>query len=112
MPKKEDRIYRFYRAKTEELDHNTIIPVDNTRWKATRGLTLELLGEKLQVVINEGLLDDRNVSSVAFNNQDQFPEVPPGVKKERAHLSVDENYLYVWIDSKKKWKRAPLADWD
>ena len=72
-----------------------------------------MLGEKLQVVANNVIAADRNLTSIKFSNQEDAPELPPDTEAivERSYIAIDNNYLYIWLDSLKKWKRTPLSEW-
>lgn len=99
----------------ESLDlSGIIIPIDYRDWKRPRNLSIENLGGLLSIKINENLFKERNVTSVEYLNQEQNPELPPETYKVnlKTHIAVDDNYLYVWVETKKKWKRCLLSDWE
>jgi len=88
------------------------VTLDSKNWKRPRTLSLENLGGVLNIKFEEDL-SERNVTSVEFINQDEFPTLPPNTFKvnTRTHIAVDENYLYVWVTSLNKWKRIILSSW-
>jgi len=107
---------RTYRPKNlrpaEELNlTGTFIEIESKNWKRSRMLSLENLGGLLEVKVQD--ISDRNVTSVEFTNQEEFPQLPPNAKKvnTRTHIAVDENYLYVWVPSLNRWKRTMLSFW-
>ena len=111
-----DNHERSYRPKnlksTEELNlQNTFIEIESKSWKRSRMLSLENLNGVLSVEVAD--VKDRNVTSVVFKNQEENPESPPGTFKvdTKTHIAVDDNYLYVWVPSKKRWKRVILSSW-
>lgn len=91
---------------------NTFVNVDSKLWKGPRPLSLQNLGGVLNIKIDDEI-NERNVTSVEYINQEENPKLPPETFNInlRTHIAVDENYLYVWIDSLKKWKRILLSDW-
>ena len=86
------------------------VPIDSASWKRPRILTLENLAGYLTVEV-EG---DINVTSVDYVNQSDKPELPPNTfpVNTRAHIAIDDNYLYVWVESQKRWKRTILSVWE
>lgn len=110
------RPYQYEKAKLEdvlEVKESVFIPLDTGIWKRPRILTLEKVGEVLQIKINDSIIE-RNVTSVESSDQEEHPTLPPnGIPvMEKTFISVDENYLYVWIPTLKKWKRTLLSSWD
>jgi hypothetical protein len=107
---------KSYRPKnlkpTEDLDlTNTFIEIESKSWKRSRMLSLENLNGVLNIKIAD--VTDRNVTSVDFVNQEEFPELPPNTfpLNTRTHIAVDDNYLYVWVPSSGRWKRTMLSSW-
>jgi hypothetical protein len=97
---------------TENLDlENTYIELESKSWKRHRMLSLENLQGVLEVKVQD--ISDRNVTSVEYVNQEEFPELPPNTfnVNTKTHIAVDENYLYVWVPSLKRWKRTLLSNW-
>lgn len=90
----------------------TYIPIDSGNWKRPRILTIENFSGLLEIKFNEELLQ-RNVTSVDFVNQDVEPELPPNTFKvnTKTHIAIDDNYMYVWVPSKSRWKRIILSEW-
>lgn len=91
---------------------NTFLLVDSNAFKRPNVITVETLGNVLKLKINENL-DSKNVSTVQFMglykdvsaNPNKMPISP------QLHLSVDENYLYVWVPQIGRWKRMLLSSW-
>jgi len=81
-------------------------------WKRPKMLSLENLKGVLSVVVTDEILSERNVTSLE-PGQEQDPTAPPNTFKvsNRAHISIDDNYIYVWVPSKNVWKRALLSTW-
>ena len=105
---------RFYKKKTiiDFNPSNTFVKVDSQEFNRPVTLSLEKIGEILKVksVIDLSYI---NVSSVKFSGQDKTPAIPPNTLpiSSRTHISVDENYLYVWVPQSSLWKRIILSEW-
>ena len=108
-----ERFYKGQHINTKEELLDCVVPLDSYTFKRPRVLTLEKLGGILMVDINDDIVQ-RNVTSVVPENQEGDPTVAPNGLPiiEKTFISVDENYLYVWIPSLEKWKRVLLSDWD
>jgi hypothetical protein len=91
---------------------NTVIQVDSVDWRKPYVITVERLGNEIQLKLDEDAAK-RNVTAVKYSGQDLVPDLSPESLPidSRTHLSVDENYLYVWVPQVQKWKRMPLLDW-
>ena len=109
MPEK--RPYQFEKFPPNvDLDLASVyVPLDSNGWKRQRIITLENLSGYISVKVH----DDLNVSAVEYVNQADSPETPPNTFRvnTRAHIAIDDNYLYVWIPSQNRWKRSLLAEW-
>lgn len=105
---------RFYKEnKVESANPNTsFLPVDSNEWRKSGIISIEKLGKILQISIDEDILK-RNVTAVKFSEQNEIAELPPESLPvdPKTHISVDENYLYVWVPQSKRWKRIPLSIW-
>lgn len=90
----------------------TFVTIDAGGWKRPYALSLENLKGVLKVNVNEDL-EERNVTSVEYKGQEENPLLPPNTLRvnTRTHIAVDDNYLYVWIPSLKRWKRTLLSGW-
>jgi len=112
-----DRSYRLERADSSIDLKNTFVEIDNEQCPRPVSLSLENLNNILQIKVNEDFinkkLENKNLSCIEFINQDTSPYTNPFNYNisQQTFLSVDENYLYVWIPTLKKWKRIPLLDW-
>jgi len=53
------------------------------------------------------------IKNIKITTQSKKPKLPPNTEEINLPLtiSVDDNYLYIWIESKQKWKRILLSDW-
>lgn len=109
---------RFYKSpRVTEAINDMVIPVDSTHWNKPRGITLKMLGDQLKVVIDESYLKQLKIEQdlivQAYNNQAIDPIAPPqpDLEVKKTYMAVDDNYLYIWIESKNRWKRVLLSDW-
>lgn len=109
----EERIYKKT-AITDLTPEDTYIKVDSVSFRRPAAISLDRVGDILKVVVKEKMLQERNVTSLAFEGQDENPELPPNTFGivPKTHIAVDENYLYVWIPSLSRWKRMMLSDWE
>lgn len=92
---------------------DTYININSKYWKEPKTLSLDNIGGLLSVNISEEL-NQKNVTCVEYSNQDKNPELPPETYNVdiKTHIAIDDNYLYVWIKSLKKWKRIILSNWE
>jgi hypothetical protein len=92
---------------------NAFVSIDSGVWRKPYIISIERIGKEIQLKIDEETLKTRNVTAVKYSGQDLVPELSPESLPidSRTHLSVDENYLYVWVPQVQKWKRLPLLDW-
>lgn len=106
----------FYKDKEISFDgislENTFLILDSKGWRKPAILSLDRLGNGLQLQLDRDLVK-RNVTSVEFINQNEIIDLPPESLpvNARTHIAVDENYLYVWVPQSKRWKRLPLSIW-
>jgi len=91
---------------------DTYVQLESRSWKRPRMLSLENLNGVLSIKVAD--FADRNVTAVEFVNQNEYPDVPPNSfnVNTRTHIAVDDNYIYVWVPTAKRWKRALLSSWD
>lgn len=49
-----------------------------------------------------------------FDNNNVSYYIPPKNNLEVTPLiaTMDENFLYIWVEKQKKWKRIPLSSWE
>ena len=107
---------RYYKLRNVDKNDNIndiFLPADSKKWRNYKSLSLEKLGDMLQVKVNDDL-SNRNVTSVISSDQESNPTIRPNrlQNTQKTYISVDENYLYVWIPSLKKWKRTLLSNWE
>ena len=61
----------------ESIDRiNTFLLVDSKVWRKPGIISVEKLGNVFQIQIDEDIMK-KNVTAVAFSNQDEMPELPP-----------------------------------
>jgi hypothetical protein len=106
---------RFFKEDKEVPQSNlekTFIPVDCGDWRKPYILSLQKLGDRLQIKIEEDL-KSLNVTSLKIEDQEFVPTRSPESLPitDRSHLAVDENYLYIWVPQSERWKRIPLSIW-
>lgn len=111
----ERRPYQYEKTNINSIinfQNDVYVTLDNGSWKRPKIITLEKIGEILKINVNDNILE-RNVSCIKFSDQEDIPDMMPNRNYivEKTFISVDENYLYVWIPSLKKWKRTLLCDW-
>lgn len=118
---------RFYKEQ-QIVDPNSelinlediFLPLDSGAWKRPRVISLENLDGALKIVVNNEIIrtekieykTDDNILSIPFSDQNINITTPPNPDASivKTVISVDENYLYVWVPQVKKWKRIPLAN--
>lgn len=109
-----DRIYKYQRIENlnEIQPDNTFIPVDNGEWKKKKALSIKQIGDTIQIVVEDDIRK-KNVQSLQPTNIEKENSTPPHTIRhvEMTYISVDENYLYIWVPTLSKWKRIPLSDW-
>ena len=109
---KNERLYKGYRIANNPDPSKTFTLVDSANFKKPCIISLENLAGILTVKVDDNL-NNLNVVSVNCENQEDNPESPPNTFKvnTKAHIAIDDNYLYVWNPKLKKWKRILLSDW-
>ena len=109
-----DRFFKEDKGVPDKFSlEGTFIPVDSGTWRKPYIISVERLGNAIQLKIDEEALKTRNVTAVKYSGQDLVPELSPESLPVdlKTHLAVDENYLYVWISQSSRWKRLPLSIW-
>lgn len=80
----------------------TFIQIDSPRFKKPGYISLELFEELME--------DSNNVKLFEFAGQDSSVNIEPNIKSlKNLDMSIDENYLYIWVHG--KWKRIALLDY-
>ena len=99
---------RFYKnTKFSQVDlSKTFIPIDNENFRQSGIISLENINNCLNLKLND------NITSIPYTNQNENPTLVPSKNIIKTYVSIDENYLYVWIDSLQKWKRILLTEWE
>lgn len=85
---------------------NTFLEVDSPTWREPKYISIRTVLDTMDLEIPE----EPNVKLVTFKDQDTSVHTPPQTYPldNDLHLSVDENFLYVWINE--RWKRVPLSN--
>lgn len=107
-----DRLYKKPRL-SENLDPSkTFVLVDSTDFIKPVTISIETIGKALQLRIDQNS-EWKNISAVLPEELGRKPDTNPEKLSisPKTHISVDENYLYVWVPQSQKWKRTPLSDW-
>jgi hypothetical protein len=124
--------------KINQLDKdNTYIPVDANNWRSLNKITINDIilsiqtSKLLEQIDNNTIIIDPvtlklkvnfpvsveyeypkiNVFYEPFINHDvSIDRLPKNATEEiSAHLIVNKNYLYVWVEN--RWKRVALSEW-
>ena len=108
----DNRLYKGYKV-VEGLDiTKSFVLVDSVDFKKPCTITIEKIGQSIEIQLNEDIAG-KNVYSMVFSEQESNPQLPPDTLpiSAKTHISVDENYLYVWVPQSSRWKRIPLSEW-
>ena len=108
----DNRLYKGYKV-VDGLDiTKSFVLVDSASFKKPCTISLEKIGKAIEIKINEDIAN-KNVYSLEFSEQESNPQLPPNTLplSTKTHISVDENYLYVWIPQSSRWKRILLSEW-
>lgn len=80
----------------------TYVQIDSPRFKQPGYISLDLFEELME--------NSNNIKLFEFGNQDTSINKKPDIKSlKNLDMSVDENYLYIWMNN--KWKRIALLDY-
>jgi hypothetical protein len=111
-----ERFYRNPQLKAINPE-NTFINIDSEDFREPYTISVENLGNSIDIKLNSNLfksLNEKNVSAINYigqsDNKTMYPNL--GEYSQKTFISVDENYLYVWLEKSKKWKRVLLTDWE
>jgi hypothetical protein len=130
-----ERLNKLTIVKANQLDkNNTYISVDNNSWKSTSRVSLSDIILAIQTDKLSEQVD--NISIVADPETGKLRVMFPTIEKQTIfcepfenhdisvnrlpknridisalHFSLDYNFLYIWIENLKKWKRIPLSEW-
>lgn len=111
--KPNDRFYKGFRQVSENLNlDKSFVLADSIEFKKASVISLETVGNVLQLKLDEDVAS-KNISAVDPSVLESKPTTIPGdlLISPKTYISVDDNYLYVWISKLKKWKRILLSDW-
>ena len=109
----QDRFFKEDKGAPEGFPiDNAFLPIDSGEWRKPYIISVERIGKAIQLRIDEDAAK-RNVTAVKYSGQGLVPDLSPESLPvdSRTHLSVDENYLYVYVPQVQKWKRLPLSEW-
>ena len=109
---------RFYRGDNiNSADPaKTFVQIDIELFRKPYIISLENIGNSLKLKFNNDInkfINERNVISVEYVDQAFNKELMPlnTPISKKTYISIDENYIYVWIPKLEKWKRVLLSDW-
>ena len=89
----------------ESLDINkSYVEIDGIGWRNSSHISIKGIMDFMQLDIDK----ETNVRLVAFTNQDVSVNDNSQSPADNLRLSMDENFLYVWV--KDRWKRVPLSE--
>ena len=89
----------------ESLDiDKSYVEIDGVGWRNPANISIKGIMDFMQLDIDK----ETNVRLVTFTNQDVSVNDNPNQMANNLQLSMDENFLYVWV--KNRWKRAPLSE--
>lgn len=111
--KSNERLYKGYRQVSSDLNlDKTFVLGDSVDFKKPSIISLEVVGNALQLKMDDDIAS-KNISAVDPIELESKPSSNPGTLpiSPKTHVSVDEDYLYIWITKLGKWKRIPLSDW-
>lgn len=98
------------------LDDNTpiFIEISSPGWRDTQKMDIKELSKNVTKHIKPQKEVKEGFQLEMFKDQDVSYYSPPQNKLEVKPLiaAIDENYLYIWSEKQKKWKRIPLSDWE
>ena len=96
---------RVQNVDLESLDINkSYVEIDGVGWRNPANISIKGIMDFMQLDIDK----ETNVRLVAFTNQDVSINDNPNPLANNLQLSMDENFLYVWV--KDRWKRVPLSE--
>jgi len=105
---------RFYKDQTAKNadPKNAYLKIDSINFKRPMKISVMDFGKILDLGINADMAS-KNVSAKMFLGQDEDPNKPPDDIEtcDSVNIAIDDNYLYIWVPSSKKWKRIMLGDW-
>ena len=114
-----DKLNGLQRGDIRSIDKvTTFVGIDSVYWRTPQKVSLDDLVNA--IIIDPSSLhisivpSKQNFFCEPFVNHDvSYYRLPQNVSEIGAvHAAVDDNYLYIWIETQKKWKRVPLSDWD
>lgn len=109
-----NRIYKYQHVKdiSEIIPEDTYILVDKGNWKKERSISISQLKNSIGIDL-ENDIKEKNVTNIKPLDFEKDPQISPKSHHELqpTYISVDENYLYVWIPQIQKWKRILMSEW-
>lgn len=108
-----NRFYKGVRILDNTDPINSYILIDSPSFLNPCSISIENIGKSINLKLQDDVLKQMNVSSLDISDHETNPHISPDSCNLSAKtlISVDENYLYVWISKLSKWKRIPLSDW-
>ena len=96
---------RVQKIDLPSLDINkSYVEIDGVGWRSPSHISIKGIMDFMQLDIDK----ETNVRLVTFTNQDVSINDNPNPMPNNLQLSMDENFLYIWV--KKRWKRVPLSE--
>ncbi len=109
-----DRFHKPQKAISSINVPNSYVLIDSPEFNRPESISLQVVGNSLNIHINEDFLQKRNVVSVDSKGVESGPTLPPNSLpvSSTLHLAADENYLYIWVQKLGRWKRLLLSEWN
>lgn len=83
---------------------NTYLELHNRGWRNEELISLR----DILKILDKNIDTVSNVNMVEIKDEDS--SINSSHKDNNINISIDKNYLYVWIKEEKKWKRIPLSN--
>jgi len=127
-----ERFYKLNRANA--VGNDVVMLVDSGGWGKPCVISLDVLNSALQfnvdmknfidqttlvidsstlkIKINDSFAERSSVIMVAYDKQNMMLNLPPNAEpvNTKLQLATDKNFLYVWVEESKRWKRLPLSE--
>jgi len=105
-----EQFYRNEHIIPKDLS-KAFIPVDSKNWRKPKILSIQDLVNNININVSESR--NSNITAIKYTNQHSKPKLPPDTNRvdTKAHIAIDDNYIYVWVPALKRWKRSILSEW-
>ena len=96
---------------------NVFIAVDSQAWRQPQKISLENFSGPISIDPSSLSINlpsiSQNFFCEPFDDHDISYNRPPlnTSHVSAMHAALDDNYLYIWVQKQRKWKRVPLSDW-